>query len=46
MTIHGERWRTVKMDQEYATNGEEFQDRAYSPLKIATVWAGFNLVHV
>ena len=40
MTIHGEWWRTLKMDQELATNREEFQDRAYSPLNIATVWPG------
>ena len=29
------------MDQEPATNREEFQDRPYSPLNIATVWPGY-----
>ena len=30
------------MDQEFATNREEFQDCAYSPLQVATVWPSFN----
>ena len=31
------------MDQEFATNREELKDRAYSPLKVATVLPGFKL---